>query len=92
MADNQISSSYDGLHMPYSPEAEQALLGAIILESDVFDKVIEYIKSPDYFYVSLHKLIFKTMTEMVNFGGKIDFRSEERRVGKECRSRWSPYH
>ena len=24
-----------------------------------------------------------------NWGGK---RSEERRVGKECRSRWSPYH
>ena len=23
---------------------------------------------------------------------KIDSRSEERRVGKECRSRWSPYH
>ena len=21
-----------------------------------------------------------------------DTRSEERRVGKECRSRWSPYH
>src|SRR2546421_12052568 len=24
--------------------------------------------------------------------GYIEFRSEERRVGKECRSRWSPYH
>src|SRR3989449_10636258 len=23
---------------------------------------------------------------------KITVRSEERRVGKECRSRWSPYH
>ena len=23
---------------------------------------------------------------------KYTFRSEERRVGKECRSRWSPYH
>ena len=23
---------------------------------------------------------------------KIYTRSEERRVGKECRSRWSPYH
>src|SRR5256885_11776404 len=23
---------------------------------------------------------------------KLDLRSEERRVGKECRSRWSPYH
>ena len=26
------------------------------------------------------------------FAGFIDSRSEERRVGKECRSRWSPYH
>ena len=29
-------------------------------------------------------------------GGKdiwgVSYRSEERRVGKECRSRWSPYH
>ena len=27
-----------------------------------------------------------------NAGEHIDYRSEERRVGKECRSRWSPYH
>src|SRR3712207_7328270 len=25
-------------------------------------------------------------------GKSADLRSEERRVGKECRSRWSPYH
>src|SRR2546430_11545323 len=24
--------------------------------------------------------------------GDREYRSEERRVGKECRSRWSPYH
>ena len=24
--------------------------------------------------------------------GNVYIRSEERRVGKECRSRWSPYH
>ena len=24
--------------------------------------------------------------------GSLNYRSEERRVGKECRSRWSPYH
>ena len=24
--------------------------------------------------------------------GYLHIRSEERRVGKECRSRWSPYH
>ena len=26
------------------------------------------------------------------FWGRDNLRSEERRVGKECRSRWSPYH
>ena len=26
------------------------------------------------------------------FGSGLSGRSEERRVGKECRSRWSPYH
>src|SRR5258708_4134525 len=27
-----------------------------------------------------------------NVGNWQQYRSEERRVGKECRSRWSPYH
>ena len=27
-----------------------------------------------------------------NYRYRLDDRSEERRVGKECRSRWSPYH
>ena len=32
--------------------------------------------------------------QFVDYQHKDDFlqRSEERRVGKECRSRWSPYH
>ena len=32
------------------------------------------------------------IAEMKTGEGKTDDRSEERRVGKECRSRWSPYH
>ena len=31
----------------------------------------------------------KQVAEELRMGGN---RSEERRVGKECRSRWSPYH
>src|SRR5688572_31871575 len=30
--------------------------------------------------------------DTLNVVGVIENRSEERRVGKECRSRWSPYH
>ena len=32
---------------------------------------------------------FRSALELLKL---IDGRSEERRVGKECRSRWSPYH
>src|SRR2546430_15514414 len=30
--------------------------------------------------------------EYITHAAEFDERSEERRVGKECRSRWSPYH
>ena len=32
------------------------------------------------------------MPALIKNDGKLELRSEERRVGKECRSRWSPYH
>src|SRR3712207_1069233 len=40
-----------------------------------------------------HLEVIGTIVAMLNKGvkGKLA-RSEERRVGKECRSRWSPYH
>ena len=31
-------------------------------------------------------------TQLYDIVAKVTTRSEERRVGKECRSRWSPYH
>ncbi len=73
MADFDFAGSFDVSGMPYSPEAEQAVLGAIILDSSVFDKVVDYIKSPEYFFVSVHKLIFSVMQEMINYGMAVDF-------------------
>ena len=32
------------------------------------------------------------LSVFICFAAGVDLRSEERRVGKECRSRWSPYH
>ena len=34
----------------------------------------------------------KMAAEQDKFRDWLKSRSEERRVGKECRSRWSPYH
>ena len=36
--------------------------------------------------------VFNIATEVKNDLLILGGRSEERRVGKECRSRWSPYH
>ena len=40
-------------------------------------------------YAIWENIHFRCMTILIN---QTDDRSEERRVGKECRSRWSPYH
>ena len=39
--------------------------------------------------VLFKSFLLKLRNELVS---KVLLRSEERRVGKECRSRWSPYH
>ena len=46
----------------------------------------EIIKPKDEEKVKVKKYDFKTPQKFSKD------RSEERRVGKECRSRWSPYH
>ena len=72
MADSTFAE-YNPTNLPYSAEAEQAVLGAIIIDNAMFDNVLDHVKSADYFYISLHKLIFTAMQEMMNFGKAIDF-------------------
>ena len=42
-------------------------------------------------YEIVFETAFEKLAEKVKQIG-LEGRSEERRVGKECRSRWSPYH
>ena len=54
-------------------------------------------KTSDIRFSSAEKLeVIPMTTTKMEFsykdGEDFVFRSEERRVGKECRSRWSPYH
>ena len=43
-------------------------------------------------YLAAHEFAEKEISEKGLIEPWFNFRSEERRVGKECRSRWSPYH
>ena len=61
-------------------------------------------RDSDIFKTKIDNLSLDIFKEQIQFGGKYKIfdgpqyitsvaeRSEERRVGKECRSRWSPYH
>ena len=57
-----------------------------------------YRKRAKQFHPDLHpndpkaKAKFQALNEAYDVIGDPEKRSEERRVGKECRSRWSPYH
>ncbi len=74
MADINITSGYDGLNLPYSPEAEQAVLGAVIIDSEsCMSKVVSILNKPDYFYVATHRTIFAAMLTMFNASRDIDF-------------------
>lgn len=61
----------ESLNMPFSMEAEQAVLGSILIDSSCMVKVVEYIKA-DYFFVPQHKAIFSCMMEIDTVGGIID--------------------
>ncbi len=59
------------------------ILGGYILFSIIFGLIVGlYDSTGDY----------SRRTLLINIREIILIRSEERRVGKECRSRWSPYH
>src|SRR5256885_7861465 len=48
----------------------------------------ELLAASQQYLINYRKLTPIVYTNVVDYG----VRSEERRVGKECRSRWSPYH
>ena len=50
------------------------------------------IKTREELRVEVVKKITANKRNAQSFLKKAGIRSEERRVGKECRSRWSPYH
>ena len=72
MADLGVAGGFEGMNLPYSPEAEQALLGAILMEPTCIDRVMGIVPSPDYFYIQTHKIIYSKMLEMFTESRPLD--------------------
>ncbi|MAZ40989.1 replicative DNA helicase [bacterium] len=64
---------------PQDVEAEQALLGSLMLKPQGMDDIIDHI-SEDSFYAEKHKLIFRTMLELHTKSDPIDLLSLSARL------------
>src|SRR2546422_8858891 len=82
-----------------APTAGSVLLAGILLKMGTYGFLRFAV--PFFPQVALHPAVQTAIVVLalvgIIYGGLVamvqpDFRSEERRVGKECRSRWSPYH
>ena len=71
MQSDKAILSLDNISMPFSLEAEQAVLGCILIEPSCISQVLIMIK-PEYFYLPQHKAIFTVMQEIDTIGGKVD--------------------
>src|SRR5215475_2967017 len=88
-----LSTMVYGKVPPQAKDLEEAVLGAIMLEKNAFDAVIEILK-PECFYVEAHQLIFKSMISLANKSQPIDILTvaEELKTKEELEVVGGPYY
>ena len=67
MPNNQTIVSLDDVQLPYSLEAEQAVLGCVLTEPDCITQVLILLKS-EHFYLPQHQAIFNIMQKIDALG------------------------
>lgn len=74
MAANGVNLSLEsmGVNLPYSMEAEQAVLGAALLDSNTVPMMVETLR-PEMFYARQNGEIFLQIVTLFNNGSPVDF-------------------
>ena len=68
----QEDRKIEKLQPPHSLDAEQAVLGAVLKDSDAMNQVIEVIEDENHFYVPKHQAIFKVARALYERGEPTD--------------------
>lgn len=66
-----VPVSLEDVKLPYSLEAEQSVLGSILIDPQCLYSVLDYVK-PQYFYLPQHREIFSAMVTMFSQSNAID--------------------
>ena len=64
LGDSQPAETSDVNQQPHNIEAEQALLGALLVNNDVFDKITSIVKDI-HFFDPVHARIFETISTRI---------------------------
>jgi len=74
MSVDELAAAYGGTlerRPPQNIEAEQSVLGAMMLSKDAMADVVEVVRASD-FYRPAHEIIFETATKLYNAGDPVD--------------------
>ncbi len=77
------SQAQPGMSMPFSLEAEQSVLGAILLDPSCLAAVVDILPQPRYFYAVNNRMIYGAMVEMFALGQPVDFVTVLERLKEE---------
>src|SRR3712207_9248728 len=88
--DKLMGALEDALLSAYKKQPGAARYARVRMDRDSGDFIVEEFLLPE----DLEDQLLDEAEEQATgaLERRVDPRSEERRVGKECRSRWSPYH
>ncbi len=82
MAEEKLIYDLEGARLPYSVEAEQAVLGSVIIDPKCLNEIAVQMKT-DYFYIPQHKEIYAAMSSMYELSQTIDFVSLLEKLKKD---------
>ncbi|MEL0185199.1 MAG: DnaB-like helicase N-terminal domain-containing protein [Hyphomicrobiales bacterium] len=54
----------DYLQLPNNLDAEQQLLGALLINNDLYDRVSNYLRG-EHFYESIHGFIYENISKLI---------------------------
>ncbi len=82
MSDNRLIYDIDGGRLPYSVDAEQAVLGSMVIDPNCINEVAVQVRS-EYFYIPQHREIYSAISSMYELSQSIDFISLLERLKKD---------
>ena len=77
--------------LPQSKDAEESVLGCILLDNNAYDKVVRHIPDPSPFYYKKHRSVYAIIQSLIKDGVKADAVTIMARVQKDKKEDISAY-